>query len=391
MHQNTAPITTIKTASSPQQTVMRKVSRRLLGFLFLCFVLSFLDRINIGFAGLKDASAVTRQTLSIEHVPPERIEQLDLPNIKIIWTDRHRNKLKIGHLAGNRFSLKIRQITDDDHTLQLARQIMDILTTRGAPNYFGYQRFGLRGDSWLLGRAIIQRDHKELIDRFCGRPGPADHDAVLRARQFYDQGRYELAMEIWPHSFRDAKRICSIMLKSAGSHEKAVRAIDPRLKRLFVSAYQSYLFNCILAERMASSHGIDQIVQGDFAYKHDNGAGFLVTDADAEQARAQRFEISPTGPIYGYRMQFADGQPGQLEHQVLQAQGLTIDSFKGSRPAKAKGTRRPMRFEPTDCNIDLASDKHGRHLILEFTLPSGCYATAVLSELLKENLLKQTT
>lgn len=52
MHQNTAPITTIKTASSPQQTVMRKVSRRLLGLLFLCFVLSFLDRINIGFAGL---------------------------------------------------------------------------------------------------------------------------------------------------------------------------------------------------------------------------------------------------------------------------------------------------------------------------------------------------
>jgi len=52
MHQNTASITTIKTASSPQQTVMRKVSRRLLGFLFLCFVLSFLDRINIGFAGL---------------------------------------------------------------------------------------------------------------------------------------------------------------------------------------------------------------------------------------------------------------------------------------------------------------------------------------------------
>lgn len=52
MHQNTAPITTIKTASSPQQAVMRKVSRRLLGFLFLCFVLSFLDRINIGFAGL---------------------------------------------------------------------------------------------------------------------------------------------------------------------------------------------------------------------------------------------------------------------------------------------------------------------------------------------------
>lgn len=52
MHQNTAPITTLKTVSSAEQAVMRKVSRRLLGFLFLCFVLSFLDRINIGFAGL---------------------------------------------------------------------------------------------------------------------------------------------------------------------------------------------------------------------------------------------------------------------------------------------------------------------------------------------------
>ncbi|MGO3988263.1 MFS transporter [Pseudomonas sp. SAS7] len=52
MHQTTAPVPTTETASNPHQTVMRKVSRRLLGFLFLCFVLSFLDRINIGFAGL---------------------------------------------------------------------------------------------------------------------------------------------------------------------------------------------------------------------------------------------------------------------------------------------------------------------------------------------------
>ena len=52
MHQTIAPIPTTETASNPQQAVMRKVSRRLLGFLFLCFVLSFLDRINIGFAGL---------------------------------------------------------------------------------------------------------------------------------------------------------------------------------------------------------------------------------------------------------------------------------------------------------------------------------------------------
>src|SRR5512136_1427415 len=60
---------------------------------------------EIGYAGMKDARGVTRQTLSVPRTPPERLLALDLPGIKVISAKRHRNKLKLGHLYGNRFRI----------------------------------------------------------------------------------------------------------------------------------------------------------------------------------------------------------------------------------------------------------------------------------------------
>ena len=62
---------------------------------------------DIGLAGLKDAHAVTRQTLSVEHVDPERILALELPRIRVLSARRHRRKLRVGHLAGNRFTIRL--------------------------------------------------------------------------------------------------------------------------------------------------------------------------------------------------------------------------------------------------------------------------------------------
>src|SRR3712207_5138236 len=67
----------------------------------------------IGYAGLKDARAITRQTLSIEGATPEAINQLHLSNIKILKVNRHGNKLRVGHLAGNRFVIRVREVTPD--------------------------------------------------------------------------------------------------------------------------------------------------------------------------------------------------------------------------------------------------------------------------------------
>ncbi|NLX03508.1 MAG: tRNA pseudouridine(13) synthase TruD [Phycisphaerae bacterium] len=340
--------------------------------------------VDIGYAGLKDARAVTRQMMSIEHLEPERLAQISLQDVQILRVDRHVNKLKLGHLAGNRFSIKVREI--DTSAEQAAREGLETLVRRGVPNYFGHQRFGVRGDSWLMGRAVIQGNPKDLVDQFCGRPDENDREMIRRARELYDRGQYELAAEVWPGYFRDARRACRILAGNPTAFGRAFASIDRNLKRLFVSAYQSYLFNEVLARRIEA---IDRMETGDLAYKHENGAVFMVENADVEQPRAAQFEISPSGPLYGYRMRFPEGEPGRVEAAVLEAEGLSTDEFRQAKGHKIKGSRRPLRVRVSELATACGEDEHGPYLQLDFVLPAGSYATAVLRELMKEHLLRQ--
>ena len=135
---------------------------------------------QIGCAGLKDARGVTRQTLSLEHAAPEKIAALVFPRIKILWVNRHRNKLRTGHLRGNRFAIKLREV--DPARLGDVREALASLARHGVPNYFGPQRFGARGDTWEIGRALMRRDFAEAVALIGGRPRPEDNGDVLRAR-----------------------------------------------------------------------------------------------------------------------------------------------------------------------------------------------------------------
>jgi len=339
---------------------------------------------DVGFAGLKDAHAVTRQMLSLEHIDPSVVQGLDIPRVRVLAVDRHRNKLKLGHLAGNRFRIKIRGIAPE--AAQVARDVLQVLEKRGVPNYFGLQRFGVRRDSWLLGRAIIRKDPQDFLDQFCGRPVPEDRDIPRRARELYDRGEYGLAAKVWPGFFRDARRVCHILAGPKGTALKAFYSVDKRLKRLFVSAYQSYLFNQVLSERLDT---FDRVVTGDLAYKHANGAAFWVEEAEAEQPRAAAFEISPTGPLFGYRMSAPKGEPARLEERILAEEGLGPDDFRNPLGHKVKGSRRPLRIPLADLDFSAGRDEWGDFLFLAFRLPAGAYATAVLRELMKDSLANQ--
>lgn len=330
---------------------------------------------QIGFAGLKDAHAVARQVLSVEHVPPERVLALELPSIRILWARRHTNKLKQGHLAGNRFVIRIRDVPPD--AVEQARPILETLRRRGVPNYFGEQRFGRRRDTHLLGRAVLRGNAEAFLQEFLGRPQPDELPAVQEARRLYDAGQLQAALRAWPPQFHEERRALEVLLRSpaAEAPERALRAVSKRLRRFFVSAYQSYLFNRVMAERLET---LDILFAGDVAYKHDSGGAFLVEDPAAEQPRADRFEISPSGPLYGYRMLMAEGRQGELERRVLAEEGLTLEDFKRAEGLRLKGGRRPLRFPIMDVDV-----WYDAGLVLAFTLPPGCYATNVLAEVMK--------
>jgi len=160
----------------------------------------------------------------------------------------------------------------------------------------------------------------------------------------------------------------------------AVRAIDEKLRRLWLSALQSQIFNEVLARRIG---GIDKLMAGDLAYKHENGACFRVEDPAIEQPRCDAFEISPTGPLVGYRMTEPTGEPQEIEVAILKSHGLTPGHFKQDGRDQAKGARRPLRVKPTDIQLEGGVDVHGAHVTIAFTLPAGSYATVLLRELMK--------
>jgi len=336
---------------------------------------------DIGYAGMKDAHAVTVQTLSIFGTTPEAVMALKIDGVTVRWAIRHGNKLRLGHLKANRFAVRLRGVSPTD-VLKLT-PVLKTLQERGLPNYFGEQRFGRRGDNHLLGAAIIRCDPKGVLDQLLGKPMPTVEDPqTTGARKAFDRGDHKLAMKLWPRKSGMERRILARLIKT-GKPVAAFKAIDERLRRLWVSAAQSWMFNQVLAKRMEAGN-FDQLLAGDLAYKHENGACFAVESADTEQPRAAAFEVSPTGPLVGYRMTLPTGEPLAIEEAVMAEAHLHPQDFKNEHGQRVKGARRPLRVKPEDVELTGGVDDHGPHITVAFTLPAGSFATVLLRELTKD-------
>ncbi|MFT5287521.1 MAG: tRNA pseudouridine13 synthase, partial [Planctomycetota bacterium] len=281
---------------------------------------------SIGYAGLKDARAVTRQLLSVEHVAAEIVEQLVIEDTQVLWTKRHSNKLKRGHLLGNRFRIVLREC--DSARIQDVRKIFRELERTGLPNAFGPQRFGARGDSDKIGRALIDGNHREVVDLIAGRPNELDFGAVRDARELFEAGEYELASKTWPRGYELSSKISFAMHKNRGRASRATRSLSKREKGFYVSAWQAACFNRVLAERMPA---IDKLHEGEFAWNHGGRRPFQVRDLNLERARALLFEVSPAGPLFGPASSLSTGEIGERESSVLGENGLQLDQLEPRR------------------------------------------------------------
>ncbi|NLE77520.1 MAG: tRNA pseudouridine(13) synthase TruD, partial [Chloroflexi bacterium] len=283
------------------------------------------------------------------------------------------NKLKLGHLRGNRFRIRVREVLPE--ALPACRATLQALQARGLPNRFGEQRFGQRSDTHLLGRLALVGDPEALVRHFLGGPSEAESPTVQEARRRFEANQWVEALAAFPGAMSDERAALEALIRSSGDFRQAAGRIPKRLRRFFVSAYQSYLFNAVLEHRMPD---LDRLQVGDLAMKHENGAVFLVQDAVVEQPRADRQEISPSGPLFGHKMTLPEGEPGHLEQAVLAAEGLTLDAFRIGEGLAPKGARRALRVPLQD----VAAAWDGG-IVLEFSLPPGSYATVLLGEVMK--------
>lgn len=261
-----------------------------------------------------------------------------------------------------------------------ARAVLDVLERRGVPNWFGAQRFGARGDTADLGRALASGDAKRFLDIFLGGALESDPPDCRAAREAFAAGDLENALARWPRRSRDERAALSVLLRGK-SPEAAIGVVDKRMKKLYVSAFQSLLFNAVLAKRLDA---IDRVFAGDIAQKTDTGGIFLVEDAGVEQLRCDAFEISATGPIFGEHCDLAQGEPGRVESEVMDAAGIPGGTMKrASGAGKLPGGRRALRFRVENVFLGEGGDEHGPYVELKFDAPSGAYATVVLAEVMK--------
>ena len=335
---------------------------------------------DVHVAGLKDAYAVTVQWMSIENGQAGRLERFRDGQIRIVQTANHHSPLRLGKLAGNRFVVRLRGV--GVRQLPAARAVLEVLARRGVPNFFGEQRFGSRGDTGTLGEAMVRHDLGRFVRLFLGGASRYDPAEFRVARAAFDRGELGKALGLWPrHCYNQRKALAAYMRKR--SAVSALAAIDKRLRGLYVSAYQSELFNEVLCRRL---EGIDRVLPGDLAMPAAGGRFHVVKSLAAEQAKVDRFELDPTGPIFGHRSILAQGEPGRIERSVLDRHKLTLESFQNVGPLDAKGARRALRFAMGQPRLRADKDARGAYLELAFFAPSGCYATVVLREIMKADV-----
>jgi tRNA pseudouridine13 synthase len=328
---------------------------------------------DLGYAGLKDARAITRQTVSVPLSRRGDVGNLNIPGVTILSAVPHRNKLRPGHLAGNRFRIRIHQPVAEAR--QRAEAILGVLADLGVPNRFGEQRYGVLGNSHRIGRAILRANFRGAVDEIIGDPAVISHPGWQQAAAAYREGDLAAAIDRLPRHCRHERDLLT-MLNAGSSPQRAVRAMPRKLLRLYLSSYQSSLFDRLLDMRLAT---LEQVWAGDLAYKHSNGACFVVIDAAAEQQRADAFEISATAPLYGYKTRLAGGAGGLLEQRLLDKEDLTLEAFRLPGGLAMEGERRPLRV-PVHGVESITADGD---LWLSFSLPKGSFATTVLAEVMK--------
>jgi len=329
---------------------------------------------DMGYAGMKDARGITRQTVSIPGVSPEQVQAVDVPGIKVLSAARHTNKLRLGHLAGNRFRIRIRGV--QEYPVEKAEAILSVLCSRGVPNYFGEQRYGSQGNSADIGIGLLRGDFEGAVFALFGSPELVHDERWQKGIAAFRAGQLAEAAELIPSHCRTEREVLKSLLRKPGEWERAVKTIHPRLISLYISAAQSFLFDRVVAARIDS---LDQVGRGDIAFKHLNGACFLVEDPDEAAPRAATFEISPTGPMFGRKMLSPQERAAADEAAILEAAGLSPETFCGTGKLRLDGERRPLRVPLQEASVTLEDGD----LLLGFMLPKGSYATSVLREVMK--------
>jgi len=285
---------------------------------------------DIGYAGLKDKNAMTVQSISIHKQYEEKLKTFNHPNIKILGTTYHNNKIKVGHLKGNSFFIRLKRVNVID--CRKIQSALESIVNFGMPNYFGFQRFGIDGDNYKKGKAIIDGELKEKRRNL---------------KQMYINAYQSHLFNSWL-----SKRI---------EISKLVDAFEPK------EIYEKLNLPLDVVKRMKKQKHPLKIMTGDLLSHYPFGKIFTIEDLETESEKFFQRDRVPTGLLSGKRVKNSVDLAYEIEKEF-------------EAPTGEDGARRFAWVFPSDVESNYKEDKNWMEL--KFTLPKGCYATELIAEII---------
>jgi tRNA pseudouridine13 synthase len=257
---------------------------------------------------------------------------------------------------------------------------MRISEQRKVPNYYGLQRFGTSGaGTHLIGKAIVKREFEDAVSLLLGAPLPGETkiDRAARGAMLAQSNGEGIRAQL---AGGDVEKLIAMeLIQHPSEWVRALRRVPIRLRRLYVQAYQSYVFNRALSRAIAEGEDISKIEPGDnWAESSLDG---LLTSAPRGVRDTPTSRAVPMVQVVGYAFRDYGSRFDRRIGAVLEVEGVEPGSFyvKEMQEVSAEGGFRRPHLAVRDAfwSID------GQTATIKFTLGKGQYATMLIREILK--------
>jgi tRNA pseudouridine13 synthase len=353
---------------------------------------------RISFAGNKDKRAWSTQLMSFERVSPENLSQLNIKDISFNNIYQSDVPVRIGDLLGNRFEITVRNIDAALVPEQIKKLVTPIVTWGGFPNFYGIQRFGIiRPITHLVGKHIIQNDFEKAAMMYIAHPMIGENEVTYSLREELEKTRdYAKAFHTYPDVLNFEKAMLNKLLQNPNDFIGAFKELPKNLLTMFVNAYESFIFNKILSERIQRKIPIHHAIIGDIIYPvrknvvTNDVIPVRETNLDKVNIQISKKKAVVSGLLIGCDTIFAEGEMGEIEHAVIESEKIDPRDFiiPDIPFLSSSGSRRPLlALVPTlewNLHVDELHEEN-QALTLRFELQKGCYATSLLREFMKSN------
>jgi tRNA pseudouridine13 synthase len=337
---------------------------------------------RIGWAGTKDRNAITRQLISLYNITADQISGIRLKDITLEPVGQSNEALSLGDLLGNRFDIRIR----DCQPAELESRVLSTsaIVYQAVPNYFGLQRFGAtRPVTHLVGECILHGDYEKAVITYIGLAFPGEPEQVRTVRSaFFKTRDIQAALADLPPQMSYERAMLHFLYMHPDDYPGALHELPPKLLSMFVSAFQSYLFNCAVSQRIDDGHTLTDPLPGDriiFANGRTDTATSTNINAVTTHIRRGRCSIALFMPGKSHLETKGEGE--LATRALLEKHNITTRDFE--RASEFVRTKFDGAWRPVALRTDVESNITANNTQLKFSLPPGHYATTVCREFMK--------